>query len=105
MLVLVVVIAIRGMPVAAVRVVNVVPVPDGLVAAARPVNVLVSRMGQVRQRVLVVVLRMRRVSVAFVDIVRMALPFGARVPAARAVNMLRVNVRVMVSGCHGSSLL
>jgi hypothetical protein len=104
-LVLVVVIAVRGVPVAAMGVINVVTVPDGLVTAAGPVNVVVSGMGQVWQRVLVIMPRMRRVGVAIVDIVGVALALSARVSAAHAVNMLRVNVLVVISRCHGSSFL
>jgi hypothetical protein len=93
------------MPVAAVRVVNVVAVLDGLVTAARTVHMVVSGMGQMRQRVLVVVPLVWRMRMAFVDVIRMALALSAGVAAARAMDMLWVNVCVMVSGCHGPSLL
>jgi hypothetical protein len=83
----------------------VVPVHHGLMAAAGPVTVHVSRMGQVRQRMLVVVPVMRRVRVAIVDVVGVTLALGAGMPAARSVLMLGMDVRVMAGGCHGSSLL
>ena len=102
---LVVVIAVGGVPVAAVRIIDVISVLDRLVPAARPMTVVMAGMGQMRQRMLVVVPVMRRVRMTLVDVISMVFTLGARVPAARAVSMLGMDVRLVISGCHGSSLL
>src|SRR5215469_15383683 len=92
LLVLVVVVAVGGVAVAIVR-------------AFWPVNVLVARVGQVRQRMLVVVALVRGVGVAFVDIVGVPLALHAGVPAAGTVVVRVRGVNLMLSGCHDSSLL
>ena len=101
---LVVMIAIGGMPMPVMGVVDVVAVRDRLVAAAGTVDVTVTRMGQVRERVLVVVVIMRRVGVPFVHVVDVSFALSARVPAAWPVYVV-VIVNVMISECHPSSLL
>jgi len=98
-------VAVGGVAVTVVGIVDVVPVHDGLMPAAGSVAVHVPWMGQVRQRMLVVVPVMRRVRVAIVDVVSVTLALGTGMPAARSVVMLRVDVRVVVGSCHGSSLL
>src|SRR5215469_15441407 len=92
LLVLVVVVAVGGVAVAIVR-------------AFWPVNVLVARVGQVRQRMLVVVALVRGVGVAFVDIVGVPLALHAGVPAAGTVVVRVRGVNLMLSRCHDSSLL
>jgi hypothetical protein len=54
---------------------------------------------------LVVMPVMRRVRVAIVDVVGVALALGTGMPAVRPVLMLRMNVRRVIGGSHGSSLL
>ena len=102
---LVVVVAVGGVAVTVVRVVDVVPVHHGLMPAAGSVTVRVPGMGQVRQRVLVVVPVMGRMRVAIMNVVLVTFALGTGMPAARTVLMLRVDVLVVVSGFHGSSLL
>ena len=101
---LVVVVAVRRVPVPVVGVVDVIAMRDWLVPAARAMHVDVARMGQVRERMLVVVIVMGRVGVPFVDVVDVPFALGARVPAARPVSV-RMKVNVMLLLCHGSSLL
>jgi hypothetical protein len=103
--VLVVVVTVRGVTVPVVRVVDMVAVGDGLVPAAGPVYVLVTGVGQVRQRVLVVVPVVRGVGVPFVDVVDMPLALGTGVPAAGSVLVVGVGVNLMTGSDHGSSLL
>ncbi len=98
-------VAVWGVPVPVVGVVDMGVVGYRLVPAAGSVHVGVSGVGQVRQRMLVVVPVVRRVRVAIVDVVGVALALGGGMPAARPVVMLRVDVRVVVGSCHGSSLL
>ncbi len=90
---------------AVMRVVDMIPVRNRVVPAARPVHVTVPRVGQVRQRMLVVMPVMRRMSVAIVDVVSMTLTLSAGMPAIRAVLVLGMKMRLVVSSCHGSSLL
>src|SRR5215471_11877813 len=105
LLVLVVVVAVGGVAVAVVRVVDVVAMGKGLVPAFWPVNMLVARVGQVGQRMLVVVAPVRGVGVAFVDIVGVPLALHAGVPAAGTVVVPVRGVNLMLSRCHDSSLL
>jgi hypothetical protein len=102
--VLVVVIAVGGMPVPVVGIVDVVAVRNRVVPAARPVRVTVGGMRQVRERMLIVVIVVRRVRVSFVHIVDMTLALGACMSAGRAV-LVVVIVNPMLGGCHASSLL
>jgi hypothetical protein len=97
-------VAVGGVAVPVVRVVDVICVRNRVVPAAGSVYMTVLRMGHVRKRMLVVVPVMRRVRVAVMDVVGVALALGAGMPAARSVLMLGVDVRLMVR-CHGSSLL
>lgn len=101
---LVVMITIGRMPVPVMGVIDVVPVRYRVVAAARAVRVAVGGMSQMRQRMLVVVVVMRRVRVSLVHVVNMSLALGARVPAAWPVHVL-MGVKLMLGGCHPSSLL
>jgi hypothetical protein len=102
--VLVVVVAVRRVPVPVMGIVDVIAMRDWLVPAARAMHMDVARMGQVRERMLVVVVVVGRVGVPFVDVVDMPFTLGARVPAARPVRV-RMKVNVVLLGCHGSSLL
>lgn len=105
---LVVMVAVDRVPVPVVHVVDVVIVWDGVVAAVRPVFVLVLGVCQVRQRVLVIVPLVRCVGVAFVHVVDVSCALHARVAAAGAVLVLAVPVPPMslvVRRYHCSSLL
>jgi hypothetical protein len=102
--VLVVVVAVRRVPVPVMGVIDVIAMRDRLVPAARAVHMAVAGVGQVRERMLVVVVIMRRVGVPFVDVIDMPFALGARVPAARPVSVV-MKVNVMLLACHGSSLL
>jgi hypothetical protein len=104
-LVLVVMVAIGGVPVPVVGVVDMITVSDGLVSAAGPVHMRVAGMGKVRQRMLVVMSLMRRVGMAFVHVVDVTLALGAGMPAAWPVLVVRVGVYFMLGSYHGSSLL
>ena len=93
MLVLVVVIAVRGVAVPVVLVVDMVAVRDGLMPAAWPVSVLVAGVGQVGQRMLVVM-------VGVLGVVYEARPVTALEvlgPALRAGNA------VLLRGAPGAS--
>ncbi len=103
-LVLVVMVAVGGMPMPIVRVVDMVIVADGLVPAVRPVRVIVGRMSEMRQRMLVVVVVMRGVRMALVNIIDMPLALDPGMPAVRSVLVLMGGVCFMTGG-HGSSLL
>jgi hypothetical protein len=103
--VLVVVIAVGGVPVPVVVIVDVVAVRDFLVPAVRAVGVLVPRMGQMRQRVLVVVIVMRCVRMPLVHVVGVTLALHAGVPAARPVVMPVLVMYLVVACRHVSSLL
>lgn len=103
-LVLVVVIAVRGVAMPVVGVVDVVTMSDRLMPAAGPVSVPVACMGQVRQRMLVVMVAMRSVGMTFVYVVGVAVPLHAGVPAVRPV-LVRVGGVNLMLACHGSSLL
>jgi hypothetical protein len=106
--VLVVVAVIGRMPVPVVHVVKVAIVLHGLVAAVRPVLVLVVGVGQVGQRVLVIVLGVRGMGVTFVHVIDVAVPLHAGVPAAWTVPvavMSVARVSVVIRGCHCSSRL
>jgi hypothetical protein len=104
-LVLVVVIAVGGVTVPVVLVVDMVAVADGPMPAAWPVSVLVAGVGQVGQRMLVVVAGMLGVSMAFVNVVDVTLALHAGMPAAEPVRMAVRSMDFMVGGGHGSSLL
>ena len=97
-------VAVGGVPVPVVRVVEMVSVPDGLVAAVRPVRVGVAGMGQMRERMLVVMIVMRCVRMTLVNVIDMPLAFNARMPAVRPMLVLMGGVGFMASR-HGSSLL
>jgi hypothetical protein len=102
--VLVIVVAVRRVPVPVMGVIDVIAMRDRLMPAVRAMHVDMTGMGQVGQRMLVVVAIVRRVGVPFVDVVDVPFALGARVPAARPVSV-RMKVNVMLLGCHGSSLL
>ena len=87
-----------------VRVVDMAVVADGLMAAARPVCVLVAGVGQMRQRMLVVMVVMPRVRMALMNVIDMPLAFDAVMPAIRPVLVLMGGM-CFVAGGHGSSLL
>jgi hypothetical protein len=103
--VLVVVVTVGGVAVALVRIVDMVAVGNGIVTAARPVNMIVPGVSQVGQRVLVVVALVRGVGVTFVDIVGVALALHAGMAAAGPMVVLMSVVNLMLSRHHGSSLL
>jgi hypothetical protein len=106
--VLVVVIAVRSVPVPVMHVVDVALMLNSLVPAAWSVRVLMLGVGQVRQWVLVVVALVRSVGVSLVHVVHVTLALHARVPAARSVLVIAVHVfRVVVvlGPTHGSSPL
>ncbi len=86
-------------------VVDVVAVPDGRVPAAGAMQVLVTGVGQVRERVLVVVALVAGMSVALVHVVDVPLAHDTRVPAAGSVLMFVTGMNVIIVGCHSSSLL
>ena len=104
-LVLVVVIAVRGVPMSVVNVVDVLIVFHRLVTAAGTVQVVVSSMREVRQRVLVVVVLVRSMGVSLVHVIDVTLALHAGVTAARSVLVFAVNVLRVLGACHGSSLL
>ena len=97
-------VAVRGVPVPVMGVVDVVIMGDGLMPAVWPVRVPVAGMGQVRQRMLVVVVAMRSVGMTLVYVVGVACPLHARVPAIRPVLVPVGGVNFMLSH-HGSSVL
>jgi hypothetical protein len=106
--VLVVVVAVDGVPVPVVHVVDMVIVRHGLMPAVGSVLVLVLSVSQVRQRMLVVVPLVRGVSVAFVYVVDVSFALDARVPAVWPVLVAIVSVALVgaVARCrHCSSLL
>jgi hypothetical protein len=103
-LVLVVMIAVGGVPVPIVGVVDVVAVRNWLVPAAGAMHVAMAGVCQVRERMLIVVAVVRRVSMSFVHVVDMSLALGACMPAARPVYVVMI-VNLMLGGCHVSSLL
>lgn len=105
LLVLVVVIAVGGVAVPVMRVVDMVAVSDGLVPAARSVRVPVPGVGQMRQRMLVVVPRVLGVGVALVDVVDVTLALHAGMAAAGPVLVLVCGMNLVSCWCHGSSLL
>jgi len=106
-LVLVVVIAVGGVAVPVVLVVDMVAVSDGLVPAARSVSVPVPGVSEVRQRVLVVVTRVLGVGVALVDVVDVTLALHAGMAAAWPVLVLvfLCGMNLVSCWCHGSSPL
>lgn len=100
---LVVVIAVDGVAVSVVHVVDVMIVRHGLVAAVRSVLMPVLGVRQVRQRVLVIVSVVRRVRVSFVHIVDVPLALHARVAAVGTMLVVVVSVvwmGVVVGRCH-----
>jgi hypothetical protein len=103
--VLVVVIAVRGVPVSVVDVVHVLVVRHYFMPAAGTVFMLMARVSQVRQRVLVIVPVVRRVRVPLVHVVDVVFALHARMTATGAVLVAAVCVRVMIGGCHCSSQL
>jgi hypothetical protein len=105
LLVLVIVIAIGGVTVPVVLIVDMVAVADGLMPAAWPVSVLVAGVGQVGQRMLVVVAGMLGVGMAFVKVVDVTLALHAGMPAAWPMCVLMWGMDFMVGDGHGSSLL
>jgi hypothetical protein len=103
--VLVIVVAVGGVAVAVVLVVNVAAVSDGLMPAVWTVRVPVARVSQVRQGMFVVVAPMLGVRMALMNVIDMALALHARVAAAGAVVVVVIGMNIMPGGCHGSSLL
>jgi hypothetical protein len=98
-------VAVGGVPVPVMGVVDMITVRNRLMPAAGSVRVRVGGVGQVRQRMLVVMPVMRSVRMTFVHVIRMSLAIGARVPAAGPVLVLGVGMNVMTGSCHRSSLL
>ena len=86
-------VAVGGVAMPLVRVVNMVVVADCLVPASRAVSVDVARVGQMRKRMLVVMVVVRGVGMTFVDVVDMPLALDAGVPATRPVLVLMGRVR------------
>jgi hypothetical protein len=101
---LVVMVAIGGVPMAVVSEVDVVVVRDRLVPAVGSVHVGVASMSQVGQRMLVVMSVMRSMGMTFMHVVGVPLALGACMPAAGAVDVVMLVNRVL-GGRHGSSLL
>jgi hypothetical protein len=101
---LVVMVAIGGVPVPVVVVVDMVVVGDRLVPAAGSVPVGMPGMGEVRQRMLVVMSVMRSVRMALVNVVNVSLALGAGMAAVRPVLVAMGSVDFML-GCHDSSSL
>lgn len=81
-------VAVGGVAMPLVRVVDMVVVAYRLVPASGAVNVGVARVGQMRKRMLVVMVVVRGVGMTFVDVVDMPLALDASVPAIRAVAVL-----------------
>jgi hypothetical protein len=104
-LMLVVMVAVGGVPVTVMDVVDMITVRKRLMPAAGSVRVLVGGVGKVRQRMLVVMPVMRSVGMPFVHVIGMPLAVGARMPAAGPVLVLGVGMNVMIGSCHRSSLL
>jgi hypothetical protein len=104
-LVLVIVVAVSGVPMAVVDVVHMLLVWHAFVAAPWSVVMLVTRVSQMRQGVLVVVPVVWRVRVPVVHIVDVAFALYARMTAAGAVVVAVVCVRVVIGDCHCSSQL
>jgi hypothetical protein len=101
-------IAVGGVPVPIVHVVDVAIVRHGLVATIGPVQVLVVVVRQVWQRVLVIVPLVWRVRVALVHIVDVPLALHAGVTTAGPVLVVVMRLALMgvvVGGGHWSSLL
>jgi hypothetical protein len=106
--VLVVVVAVDGVPMPVVHVVDVLIVPHRLVTAVWPVLVRVLGVRQMRQRMLVVMPLVRRVGVALVHVVDVSVALHAGVAAAWSVLVIGVvvpAVGAVVGRCHCSSLL
>jgi hypothetical protein len=103
--VLVVVIAVGGVAVTVVLVVDMICVSEGLVPALWPVSVLMPGVGQVRQRVLVVMACVLGVGMALMNVVDVTLALHAGVPAAGPVVVVVFGMNFVPGGRHGSSLL
>ncbi|HLQ54767.1 MAG TPA: hypothetical protein VK162_10885 [Streptosporangiaceae bacterium] len=101
---LVVMVAMRGVAMPLVRVVDMVAVGDGLMPAAGLMSVGVAGMGQVRQRMLIVVAVMLGMGMTFVNVVDVTRTLDAGMPAAGSV-IVRVGGMNLVLGGHCSSLL
>ena len=99
---LVVVVAMVGVPVPVMDIIHVAAMGDALMPAAGVMSVGMAGMGQVRQRVLVVVIVMLGVSMALVHIVDVTLALGAGVPAAGSV-LVGVGGMDDVFSAHSSS--
>jgi hypothetical protein len=102
--VLVVVVAVRGVAVAVMDVVDVIVVLDGLVTAVRSVGVIV-RCGHnvdVVDRAFVVVVVVRGVCMTVVEVVDVTVVFHDRVAAVRGVDM-GVGVMGSTGGAHGGA--
>jgi hypothetical protein len=104
LLVLVIVIAMLGVAVPLMRVVDMVAVGHGLMPAAGLMSVAVTGMCQVRQRMLIVVAVMPGVGMTFVNVVDVTSTLDAGMPAAESV-IVRVGVMNHMLGGHCSSLL
>ena len=104
-LVLVVVIAMRGVTVPLVFVVDMVAVDHGFMPAAVAMRVGMVSMGDMGQRVLVVVAVVAGVGVPLMDVVRVTVMLHAGVPAVRSVVVGVLGMDSMPAGGHCSSLL
>jgi hypothetical protein len=105
-LVLVIVPVMSGVMVTVVNVVGVITVRDGLVPAAGPMNMIMSVVGGVRQRVLVVMPVMPGVRVAVMNVIGVVPVRHASVAAAGPVLMDVTGMGAMLDAAgHRSSLL
>lgn len=101
---LVVVIAVRCVPVFAVDVVDVIVVLDGLMPAPIAMGVVMHLGDHVSgQRVLVVVVPVQMVRMAVMQVVDVAVVLHRNMAAGRRVPMVVIGVRRM--GAHGISFL
>lgn len=102
---LVVVVPVGSVPVAIMDVIGVPLVRDRVMPAAGPVLMLMTGVGEMRQRVLVIVPLVRRVRVPLVHVVDVPVSLHAGVSAARAVLVVVMCVLLVIGRCHCSSQL
>jgi hypothetical protein len=86
-------VAVSGVTMPVVRVVDMVVVTYCLVPASGAVRVGVARVGQMRERMLVVMVAVLGVGMTFVDVVNVPLALDAGVPAVGPVLVLMGRVR------------
>ena len=101
---LVVVLAVRGMPAPVVHVVDMVPVRYGHMTTAVAVDMVVTLMHGVTGRfAFVVVIVMLSVQMTIVDVVDMVAMRDRDVAASVTVGVVVVNVFTVSRGCHSFS--